>query len=110
MGSKEEAMDIQLRVIDYAYTEALNGFANTSMSRALGRHVEDVASVTVTLRDLNGPRGGVDQCAKATIRLRHSARALTVQCIAEDAYGALRSVSSKARTAVRRALEKRKAA
>lgn len=99
-------MDIELRVIDYPTTEALQQFARSSFDRALRRHRHFVSRVTITLRDVNGPRGGEDQWVQANIRMPgHSP--LIVEFTSGDAYHSLKQLAVKSRVLVRRELERK---
>lgn len=58
-------IDIQSR--NRPLQEQLGGFIKKRLQRALGRFSEQIQRVRVTLSDLNGPKGGVDQQCKLQI-------------------------------------------
>ncbi|MEM6273727.1 MAG: HPF/RaiA family ribosome-associated protein [Myxococcota bacterium] len=97
-------MEIRVRTQDYPLTRALRDTIRDSVMSALGRHQPEIAYVAVLLRDLNGPRGGIDQRCDIRVVFAQGGPPLTVHDVATDAYVALHRASHKARTATRRHL------
>ncbi len=89
-------------------SEAVERYAGRAFGRALGRVGERVRGVFVRVRDVNGPRGGTDTEARAEIVLEHRG-AYVVSARGEDAYGAIRAAAVKAKRAVYRGMDRRRA-
>lgn len=62
-------MKIDIRTHRVELTEALRAYVERRLRFALGRFGERIAAVTVTIQDLNGPRGGVDKQCRITATL-----------------------------------------
>ena len=86
-------------------TPELDGFVATTMRGALERQADDVVSVDVFLKDLNGPKGGVDKQVLIRIHLRQR-REVTIETVHENLRAAVRVGSKRARRAVLKALRK----
>lgn len=83
----------------------LDAFVSTTMHQALDRHGEDVLSIDVFLKDVNGPKGGVDKQVIVRLHLRNR-RQLAIETLDENLYAAVRRSAKRAKTAVRRSLRK----
>ncbi|MEL6339893.1 MAG: HPF/RaiA family ribosome-associated protein [Myxococcota bacterium] len=104
-------MEIRVRTKDYPLTRALKDKIRDSVTSTLGRHQTEIAYVAVLLRDLNGPRGGIDQRCDVRVVFTRGGPPLTVHDVAADAYVAIYRATQKARSATRRHLDRtRKAA
>lgn len=101
-------MIIDLRTHGFSPTPALNAHVERRLGLALDRWAERIARVRVTVRDLNGPRGGADKRCRVEIRLRGggSVRAAAVDA---DAYAAIGAASRGAARALARALQRERA-
>lgn len=76
-----------MRIVINSRTFDLNqgdrNYAERRLSFALGRFSNRVVRVTLTLDDMNGPRGGVDKCARMVIQLsRGEPVAITSEAVA----------------------------
>jgi hypothetical protein len=89
-----------------AWTPTLRDFALSLVRNSLGRLERRVAHVTITLRDLNGPRGGVDKecCIEVSSRRGGSAigRATSASEYAAIAKASMRIRRQLIRSATRR--------
>ena len=86
-------------------TRELDDFVGATMRGALERLADDVVSIDVFLKDLNGPKGGVDKQAIIRIHLRQR-REITVETVHENLGAAVRIGAKRAKRAVRRSLRK----
>lgn len=83
----------------------LDQFVAATMQRALERLSEDILSIDVFLKDVNGPKGGVDK--QVIVRLHLSNRQhLTIETEGESLYATVRRSAKRAKRAVRRSIGK----
>jgi ribosome-associated translation inhibitor RaiA len=92
---------------------------NFELTRALTRHIarrvgsaiapagKTVAGVMVRLRDVNGPRRGVDMGCRIAVWLRGRS-AVIVDAVDRDLYAAVDLAAAKLREAIRRRLKRRR--
>jgi ribosome-associated translation inhibitor RaiA len=92
---------------------------NLELPRPLVRHMKrrvggaiapagkNVAGVMARLRDVNGPRGGVDMGCRIVVWLRGGS-AVIVDAVDGDLYAAVDLAAAKLREAVRRRLKRRR--
>lgn len=59
-----------IRVFDATARTVLKRESERRLQLAAGRFERDIREIGVSLRDVNGPRGGVDKSCKVTARLR----------------------------------------
>jgi hypothetical protein len=83
----------------------LDAFVHTAMHQALDRLGEDILSIDVFLKDVNGPKGGVDKQVIVRLHLRNRHQ-LAIETLDENLYAAVRRSAKRAKTAVRRSLRK----
>lgn len=72
---------------------------------ALGRFAGRVRSLTVRLRDLNGPRGGVDKACTIAIQLDRPRRTIVVEDVDAEPEAAIGRATQRASRAVARAVD-----
>jgi hypothetical protein len=83
----------------------LDNFITTTMRGSLERLADDVVSVDVFLKDLNGPKGGIDKQAVIRVHLR-GRREIAIETVHENLGAAIRIGAKRAKRAVRRSLRK----
>ena len=86
-------------------SEALEAHAIERLTHALNQHEDRVVSVNLRLEDVNGPKGGADQKAKAIISLRGASEIVIEEC-GEDAYAVFSTLADRVKNAVGRKLDK----
>lgn len=104
---KERAMNLRLRSEGFRITGALDDFVRLRLRRALGRFRDCIDRVAVSMRDENGPRGGVDKRVALQIGLR-GLRPVTVEARAVDLYDAIGRGSQRAERQVARLLDRQR--
>lgn len=82
-------------------TSAIEKRVQTAMSRLSG----DVEVVDIVVRDVNGPKGGVDQFVRLTAHLK-SLPAITVSDCHRSVLGAAASCAQRLSQSVRRQLDR----
>ena len=83
----------------------LDDFVVDTMTKTLERLADDVLSVDVFLKDINGPKGGVDKQVIVRAHLRNRQQ-LAIETVDENLYAAIKSGAKRMKRAVRRSLEK----
>src|SRR5262245_8432007 len=76
------------------------------LTRMLERYARNVTRVAVRFEDINGPRGGIDTVCRIDMSVKGT-DAIVAEARGLDATRAFRSASGRARTALRRAMERR---
>ncbi len=84
-------MEIKIQRRDGRLTEGLRTFIKQQLGTALGRFSDQIQNVAVTLKDLNGPKGGIDQYCKLQVMMPPLA-----PVIIEDTETNLRAAVSQA--------------
>lgn len=98
-------MHIDIRTHGFPLTAALRDHASRRLRFALERTSEGIRSVTLTLGDINGPRGGFDKTC--TVRIaRHNHPVLVIEHTAEDTYVAIDRAADRAGRVLARELER----
>lgn len=62
-------MNFDLHTASVALTESLRSRLQQRLAFALGRFADAISHIAVSLKDTNGPRGGVDQCCRIRVHL-----------------------------------------
>ena len=98
-------MNITTTAQNFEGSVALNTFVRSRLRNALARIDEDIIAIDVFMKDLNGPKGGVDKHALIRVQMRNR-QVITVESEHENLYAAVRSAVKRARQAIRRHLQK----
>ena len=69
---KGNHMELIIKCIDLENSKAIRKFVRRQVASKLARVFESVSSVRVSIRDVNGPRGGKDHRIQLLIRLKPS--------------------------------------
>lgn len=88
-----------------ALEPTLTELAQRRFAFALGRFGGSVRSLTVRLRDLNGPRGGHDKLCAVAVRLAGVRREIVVEETSASALMAIDGAANRMARAVARAVD-----
>jgi putative sigma-54 modulation protein len=98
-------MSINIQARSFRLTAALRGYVHAKLEKTLSRYRQQAPKISVTLQDINGPRGGEDMQCKIVIKTDGN-RTLVIQEIAEDMYDAIAIASSRASWAISRQFDR----
>lgn len=90
-------------------SDAIDSHAQRRLTFALGRFSSRIKQVRVRLADINGPRGGIDKRCAIECNLGKNGTVLIEETDA-DLYAAIDRASNRVKVAVRRKLDRAKAA
>ena len=100
-------MNIAIRTQGFELTRAINDFTCSQLESAFRPYSDMVVSVDVFMKDINGPKGGVDKQVLIRTRLR-SGQVITVECTRANLYSAIAGTTLRSKRSVRRALRKQR--
>lgn len=89
----------------FGTTEAIESFVQDEINLAFDRFRDQIVSVDVFMKDINGPKGGIDKQVLIRARLRNRQR-IALETTHENLYAAVKRSISKCKRAVRRSLRK----
>lgn len=95
-------MNIDIRSPSFRLTRALSDHIQRRIHFALGRFAQRLAGVRVTLKDLNGPKGGVDKQCKVLVSIRPSFSVIIEDADTDLEAAINRAVERAGRTVARR--------
>ena len=98
-------MNITTRAQDFDMSSAIDQFARDQVRTVLGRLSDHIVAVDVFMKDLNGPKGGIDKQALIRVRLRNR-HVLALETEHENLYAAIRKCAKRTKRAVRRYMRK----
>jgi len=98
-------MNIKISAQGLRLEAATDVFVREQIFSALQRFEEQVVSVDAFLKDINGPKGGIDKQVLIRIRLRNR-QVIATEITRANFRAAVVVVTRKARRAVRRSLKK----
>lgn len=93
---------------DFALTNALDTFIKQQAKKSMTACADQVESLIVRLKDINGPKGGDDKECCVEVKLANSAP-IIVSKRSSDAYTSIRKALSRASRTTLRKLGKRRA-
>ncbi len=101
-------MQIQVNPGDVDHSDAIETFVEEQVTHALRHHTEQVTRVEVHLRDMNGPKSGMDKRCMMEVRLAgHDP--IAVEDDATSLYDAITQTAGKLQRAVQRKIERHEA-
>lgn len=100
-------MNVQVHGSGVEITARLRNYISRKAESILTRFSECVTSLSVTLEDTNGPRGGVDQVCRITVNLQSHRKPLVVESMHTHTGGAIKLAFDKSVHAIRRSLDRR---
>lgn len=99
-------MNIRIQTQGFTLTPAIAAWTHDRLSRSLQRYSEDITSIDVYLKDINGPKGGEDKQALVRVQLR-SGSPVFVETPHADMYAAIDLSSRRVQRTVRRLFKKK---
>lgn len=99
-------MNIRIQTQGFTLTPAIAAWTHDRLSRSLQRYSEDITSIDVYLKDINGPKGGQDKQALVRVQLR-SGSPVFVETPHADMYAAIDLSSRRVQRTVRRLFKKK---
>jgi ribosome-associated translation inhibitor RaiA len=106
-GRKAFAMQIHIHARGPNMNRAARQFIEDRVLSKLSRTRRRIHSIEVYLEDINGPRGGADQCVRLIVHLRPTGR-VVIRSIDLSSTVSIYSAAQRALQAVRRALGRRR--
>lgn len=98
-------MNITTRANDFALTEAIDTFVRSELRSAFQRLDAEIVSIDVSMKDANGPKGGIDKQVLICVRLRNRQK-MAVDTEHENLYAAIKTGIKRAKRAVSRTVRK----
>ncbi len=100
-------MDMTIRHNGFEMSEAIQSHVEDRLTAALNQHDSHVRRVGVTLRDENGPRGGVDMSCMVQIDLAIQNDPVVIKKQHEDIYLAITETADAVKRTVGRLVNKK---
>jgi ribosomal subunit interface protein len=101
-------MKVLLRGVHLDLTDTLREYVEEHLVSHLGRYIEDEATeLDIALVDINGPKGGVDQECRVTVRMPGFS-GVHVTETSETLFQAIDAVRDRLENTLKRTLEKRR--
>lgn len=98
-------MNITTTTQNFESSVALDTFVRSRLKNALARLDADIIAIDVFMKDVNGPKGGVDKQALIRVQLPNR-QVITIESEHENLYAAVRTGVKRTQKAVRRHLRK----
>ncbi len=98
-------MNITTRANDFPLTVAIDRFVKGELRSAFHRLDADIVSIDVSMKDANGPKGGVDKQVLICVHLRNRQQ-VTLETAHENLYAAVKTGVKRTRRTVQRAIRK----
>ena len=98
-------MNITTRAQGFELSAPIDQFVRSELELALSPFSESVVSVDVYLKDINGPKGGIDKQAIIRVQLRNR-QIVAMETTHADLYAAMKTGIKRSKRAVRRSLKK----
>jgi ribosome-associated translation inhibitor RaiA len=98
-------MNITTRAQDFEMSKSVDQFARDQVRAALQHFSESVVAADVFMKDINGPKGGIDKQVLIRVQL-HNRQTIALEAEHQDLYGAIKVGARRTKRAVRRHLQK----
>jgi len=100
-------MQLWIKGRDRQATQAIGTFIEQRVRSKLSRTSKKVRSIAISIRDVNGPRGGIDQVVRVIIRLAVGGK-IVVRHRTADALAAIPTALNRALRSMRREIGRRR--
>ncbi len=102
---EEQKMDLEVRIQNNDLGAAVRNYAIRRIRFAMGRFASRVGRVIIRISDVNGARGGIDQCCHITAEVLPSGR-VVVEQVDADLFAAIDRACERSGQAFRRHIER----
>ncbi|QRN94579.1 ribosome-associated translation inhibitor RaiA [Archangium violaceum] len=103
-------MKVLMRGVHLDLTDSLRDYANQHLVDPIARYIDDEATeIEIALVDINGPKGGVDQECRVTVRMPGFS-GIHITETAETMFQAIDATRDRLEKTVKRTVEKRREA
>lgn len=98
-------MRVRIQSQGFDLTPAIAARVNKKLERMLSRFGDELISIDVFLKDLNGPKGGYDKQAIVRVEMRHRAP-ISISSTKTDLYRAIDACTRRCMRSVRRTISR----
>ena len=98
-------MNITTRTQGFEMTRAIDTFVREQLGDALERLQEDIIAVDVYMKDINGPKGGIDKMVLFRVRMR-SRQLIATETSHSNLYAAIKNGVRRTKRVIRRQIRK----
>ena len=107
VSSREDVVPAHIRVLGAKLNNDTRRYMRQKLSRALEKFAQSIERVTVRVKDVNGPRGGIDQLCRIKVVLSKLPSVLveTRHALLDVAF---RSALARTERAVRKSVQRRR--
>src|SRR5690606_6445165 len=98
-------MRIKVQARRLALTKSLKAYVKRRLNFALNSRYDNIQRVTVTLTDVNGPKGGEDKHCQVLVKL-NGQKEVVIREQQADLYSAIDSAASRTSRTVTRRIER----
>ncbi len=99
-------MQMQIRQEGVRPSDAIEQHVRDRLAAALDQHQNHIRDVRVTIRDVNGPRGGLDKACDVHVDLTVQTEPVIVKKQNHDLYLAVSDVADTLKETIGRAIDK----
>lgn len=100
-------MRLMIRSLNAKLTETVYETIERQLNHALSRFESSIDSIRLTMRDRNGPRGGIDQECRVHVHLNDGTH-VTVSEVQANLLAAVARLADRVSVAVTRTLKRRR--
>ena len=100
-------MNMIIQAQGFKLTRSLESYTREQITKAVGNCSEKIERVVVRLKDINGPRGGIDKHCSVEIKLSNQPVTVVKKTSADMYTTVHRTASRAARTALRQLKRRR---
>ena len=94
-------MHVKINSRDFSVTPALKEFIESKVQFALNRYAQRIRVLELCLKDINGPRGGIDKQCIIKMKLNQF-KTLVVEDTSADAYESIVACTQRAKRRMER--------
>ena len=94
-------MHIKIHSNDFSITPAMSEYIDEKIKFALTRYGQRIRVIEISLKDINGPRGGLDKQCIIKMKINQF-KTLVVDDVSSDAYEAISACTQRAKRRIER--------